>query len=92
MSEGPDHGITIKQAAILLPNGVVCTMERPNRHHNIIQALAAAGVHKPVRGDQGFMDSNGDFCNRALARCLAVESGQATETHHPRELFSEDLW
>jgi hypothetical protein len=51
------------------------------------------GLPTPIRGEQGFIDSDKGFVRRALARDIAVhEAKQVDKTTHPTQLFSEDLW
>lgn len=78
-------------AAIMLPSrGLFLS---GFRHSDII------ALHKmiflealPADHEQGFMDSKGDFVDREEAFIIAKEAGQMIANHHPKLLFSEDLY
>jgi hypothetical protein len=67
----------------------------PARHHHIMHPLALSAM-KLVVGpeDQGFLDSEGTFRERAQAYTMAMDNGQldGKVIDHGRQLFSEDLW
>lgn len=67
-------------------NGLVFSMRKPARHHDVIRAMAATGVPTPIGPGagftQGFMTAFG-FKDRALA---------ARIINHEGLLTSEDLW
>lgn len=88
-------------AAAIQHKGMVCFVERPGRHHDVIREMARAGIPTPITGAQGFITSTGRFVGREEGRRIAVAQGQlipcAGEDGVPfvrehRELFSEDVW
>ena len=79
--------VAIRQA------GVVYTLPRPARHHDVIRLMAERyGLPTPVAGEQGFLDSELGFLDRGQAASRALDSGQVAALRCPPELFSEDLW
>lgn len=89
-------------AAAIKQNGMVCSVPRPGRHHDVIRAMAAAGIPIPIVGEQGFVTSDGDFVGRREARQIAERAAQIIAgridadgvpytADHPL-LFSEDVW
>lgn len=72
---------------------LVMSMQMPARHHDLLWAVAAAGIN-PHDCDQGFLDRRGVYLSRMTARTLAIAHGQVKEDDLPSgaELFSEDLW
>ena len=66
------------------------------RHHNVIRDLAAMGFPKPINGEQGFIDENGKFYNRAEAAKYVIENKQELVKHscpfNPNFLYSEDIF
>lgn len=86
-------GVTIVAVAIRHENGSVATMPKPNRHGDVIHAMVSNGHSKPVKGEQGFLLSNGEFVGRKFALRLARENGQLLLNRGLRsELYSEDIW
>lgn len=81
----------VATAAILI-DGVIHTLPRPGRHHDIIRHLVRKGFKKPVVGEQGFVLTDGRFVVRELAAKIALAAGQCKELRSPPRLFSEDLW
>lgn len=79
-------------AAAIQQDGMVCFVPRPGRHHDVIRAMARAGIPIPINGTQGFLTSNGEFVHRRLALGIAEFSGQLLEGKGHGELFSEDVW
>ncbi len=82
----------ILTAAIQMPNGVILSLPRPNRHHDI---LNNSHVHRQCQGKevQGFLAMDDDvlvFLNReealAAAKRLNLVPGKCNA------LFSENLW
>lgn len=63
-----------------------------HRHHVCISTLAATGVPRSVRYTQGFITDRHRYVPRVEARAIAMAAGQVTDTDHPTELFSEDLY
>lgn len=96
-----DSTSPIKQAAILR-DGVLWTLPRPARHHNILWAMHDIDnntnpherpkiIH--ARGIQGFIDEDGNFLERKEAALRATRCGQLKKPlDAPPNLFSEDLW
>lgn len=66
-------------------SGVVLSMDRPFRHHDIIHALAdwADRPVKTMEYEQGFLSATGAFWTREHAARMCGREGQ---------LYSEDLW
>lgn len=83
-------------AAAIKLDGFVAIAERPGRHHDIINNLAATGFPTPVGGVQGFINNEGEFLDRKNAMRVAIEAEQLIPRegqHGPDgDLFSEDLW
>lgn len=83
-------------AAAIFLDGFVAVARPKERHHDIIQNLAACGFPTPVGGVQGFLTSEGIFVDRKMAMIMARANHQLL----PREgqhgvggdLFSEDVW
>ena len=66
------------------------------RHHEIGLRMLKEGIcGRPYPGgsSQGFVTDDGQFLNREDAMMVAILAGQVVKgkTHHPRQLFSEDL-
>lgn len=89
-------GETIERAAIRDDAGVVYSVPRPGRHHDVINHMLDiddAGFIPPVTGEQGFTTSTGRFVGREEAMQIAQAAGQLiAEPHVPDMLFSEDVW
>ena len=83
---------TIEAVAIKSSLGVVYTLPEPFRHHDVIRLLVRDGERTPVSGEQGFIDSFGNFLNREEAAQVALNNGQVNNLIAPPSLFSEDLW
>lgn len=77
---------TIERAAILI-DGVIWSVPRPKRHHNIIWLYvydttelptdASEKIRRfPQESPQGFLTSNGRFVDRVEAKRIAVATGQ----------------
>lgn len=81
-------------AAAIRSHGVICSIPAPARHHNIIHAMARAGWGDAPHGEQGFLDSRGEFLSRAEAYVVAEAAKQITSRgpHRVGWLFSEDVW
>lgn len=86
-------------AAAIRRQGLVFTLPRPARHHDVMRAMFAQGV--PAAGDgvdQGFLTDEGMFLRRAAALGHAIEADQVKVDSDGRpkilggELTSEDLW
>ena len=78
-------------AAAIMIDGVVQSLPKPNRHHNIIHKFPKPG-HQ--HGEQGFIDSELGFVSREVAKVIAIASGQLQKpkNSYSEKLFSEDLW
>jgi len=87
---------TIEAVAIMYSDGRIETLQKPNRHHNIIKKVYTETGEKCTSHlcIQGFLTNTGRFVSRAEARIIAIDSGQISpeNTLHKVELFSEDLW
>lgn len=94
-------------AAAIKISGVVCSLPRPARHHDVLRGLLHGFVSRTDRGyleeTQGFLTDQGIFLNRAEAMKHVIECGQGTprrdelistgySAYNGDELFSEDLW
>lgn len=88
----------IVAAALRFKNGLICSVPRPGRHHNVMHAGVDLGMGKPISRDlaeQGFLDADGQFLNRTEAMLRVIECKQpfkASGTPDSLELFSEDVW
>lgn len=80
--------ITIERAAILLNEEI----HTGRRHCNIIHGLAIKGFKIPIKGEQGFIDNNGNFWTRKEAAKIALNNGQIKELNWPPLLYTEDLY
>lgn len=91
----PRADLTIVCAAIRGDDGVVYSLPRPARHHNVIDHMRAQGYAGLVSGDrQGFLLSDGTFTWRRPALHVAKRAGQLIRepTAPAHGLFSEDVW
>ena len=78
-------------AAAILREGVVWSVPKPGRHHDVIRLMAHRLDLMVGGGTQGFLTEAGVFLNRAQALRLASKNGQLLRG--PRNvLTSEDLW
>lgn len=90
-----DGNETIEGVAICYGDGRVESLDRPNRHHDIIRKVhMETGEVCKASFAQGFITNTGRFVSRCEARMIAIDSGQVLpeETVHNKYLFSEDLW
>lgn len=85
--------LTVTAAAIKI-EAQVYHLPRPARHHHVIHFLVEIGHKPPIRGEQGFLLSDGTFVGRITAAKVAVEAGQIKKSDlvAPPWLFSEDVW
>lgn len=65
------------------------------RHGHIIKSMVDVGyltdMNRPVLGtEQGFIDNEGTYWNRAEALVIAMAADQVSSEHST--LYSEDLW
>lgn len=80
-------------AAAIKQDGMVCFVPQPGRHHDVIRAMARAGIPIPIKGEQGFVTDEGQFVSRRLARGIAEMASQIVNKNgNPEELYSEDVW
>lgn len=81
-------------AIYMKEDGIVHTLPKPNRHHNIIWMLAPTGKYKlPIFGEQGFITNTGRFVDRIEARKIAEAANQLIErARDKKQLYSEDVW
>jgi hypothetical protein len=86
--------LKVVAVAVRTDDGLVHTLPRPARHHDVVHLLAEKFNHpSSALDEQGFLLSDGRFCRRKPAKRVAEEAGQLL----PRasdlpELYSEDLW
>lgn len=91
MPTPPD--LRVEKAAIKTAEGTVWSMDRPNRHCNIIWKIVAESGVPSVHGEtQGFLLSDGRFATRKASAYIAIKNGQIKELKWPPYLYSEDLW
>jgi len=87
--------VNVVGVALRKDSGLVLYLPAPNRHCDIFR-LASKLLPKskwPIRGEQGFLDSDGRFLDRRTAMEVARISGQVDPSReHNDDLFSEDLW
>jgi len=82
-------------AAALILDGVVHSLSKPNRHHNIIHKLYEDnGRTKSICPEsQGFITSKDRYVDRAEGLKIAIAANQIIKKHgNPDMLFSEDMW
>ena len=73
--------------------GLVFSLPKPKRHHDILHAAAA--LHRPLKQhEQGFLTSFGRYVDRVEAANLALTAKQVRDhvLISPPHLYSEDLW
>lgn len=88
-----DNQLTILQAAVRTGDGVIHTLPRPNRHHDIIRLMAAMGHPQCGCCNDGFLLSDGRFASRSAAKRIAFLAGQVRRGRTISEtMTSEDLW
>ena len=89
-------------AVAIKRKGVIWTLPKPARHHNVIWAMCDVDNNSTpdkrptlihAEGEQGFIDDAGTFHDRKQAAIIAQSCGQLTKPLiAPPNLFSEDLW
>lgn len=82
-------GVMILQAAIKDPTGVVHTLLKPARHHNILHLMSLQQRQGAI---QGFITDDNIFVDRIEAASLALKHKQIGHLQWPPNLYSEDLW
>ena len=81
----------IATAAVKLSGGLIVSLPRPARHHDILNALARVNV---ICLEQGFLTNEGNFVTRSEGWRIAQDAGQIKyECGGPYgELYSDNLW
>jgi len=83
-------------SAAIRKNGIIYSVEKPGRHHNIIHNTPKLEVGKPasyvIDGEQGFLTDEGKFLNRNDSENHARACGQLVGKLIGSVLTSEDLW
>lgn len=81
----------IATAAVTLSNGLIVSLPRPARHHDIINELARANI---ICLEQGFLTDEGNFVTRSEGWHIAQDAGQIVyECGGPYGvLYSDNLW
>ena len=82
--------VTISKAAVK-QNGLVYSLPRPSRHHNVLCLMNSLQCPRFDR-KQGFLTSDGQFVDRIEGARIAIESGQIKGLKWPPKLYTEDLW
>jgi hypothetical protein len=83
----------IVDCAAIKQDGKVWSIKRPARHHDIIRLMIKNGLPKPIKGEQGFVLSNGLFVDRITAKRIASNANQLLpRASKSTLLFSEDMW
>lgn len=90
----PSLNLTSKiDRVAIIYNGVIYSLPRPNRHHDVIRHIHEVTGATTIDGDQGFMTNDGQFVGRRQARLIAERSGQLLpRASKGKELYSEDVW
>ena len=88
--------IDITHVAIRFRNKIY-SLPAPARHCDVIKHIVETTGYTTISVDmhreQGFLDTNGLFLDRAAAYVRAQGNGQLTAKGHKEGvLFSEDLW
>jgi len=86
--------LTVEKAAIKSAvDGKVISVDRPGRHHDVIRIMVEKGYPKPIKGEQGFVLSNGVFARRRASYVVAKRADQIIRSEvNPNYLTSEDVW
>lgn len=91
----PKPPVRVELAAIKsMVDGLVFSVPRPGRHHDVIKLMAMKGYPIPIRGHQGFLLNTGDFVGRHVGLEIATEADQLLDRcdRDYNQLFSEDVW
>ena len=83
--------IQVLKAAIKY-KGIVYSLPKPARHHDVIKLIHEKTGDINIIGDQGFLLDEGLFVNRYIAMKFATRAGQLKNKEPISELYSEDLW
>lgn len=82
----------IERAAIW-HRGLVHSVARPGRHHDVIRTMAEKhGLGPEAQRHQGFYTSHERFVDRKEGAKIAIAAGQIEALKWPPDLYSEDLW
>jgi hypothetical protein len=93
LPKGMLEGEKIVAAAICMnKNGLVVSLPRPARHHNVHMAAVELGMEIVGEHEQGFLTSEGRFVRRAPARRIAQAAGQLKGDPISNAFTSEELW
>lgn len=95
IEEGQNPVLFIKCAAINGDDGRVWSLVPPMRHWDIVEYMRQMGYQGSVDrpGQQGFLLSNNNFCNRLDAYEIAEKAGQIKmPIESGRRLTTEHLW
>lgn len=84
--------MSVVAAAIRALDGRVLTLLPPARHHTLLNVARCLDDRSMLRGEQGFIDSDGRFMSRGRAASMALGAGQIAKLRWPPALYSEDLW
>lgn len=76
----------------IIQDGIMYMLPKPKRHRHVIKMMVKKYGFERVTGERGFYNEHDVFISREDALSIALLTGQITESEHPRELFSEDLW
>ena len=83
----------MQQAAVRTGDGIIHTLPRPARHHNIIHALALMRHRQCECCEDGFLLTTGEFVTRDQALPIALAAGQVKGGQIIGGcLTSEDMW
>lgn len=87
--------LVVTNAAVKGNDGIVYSVPKPGRHHNVLSIMYNNGLDKGylAKAEQGFLLSSGSFAGRQEARKVAEIAGQLLDSAYDlNELFSEDVW
>ena len=80
-------------AAAVRYGDIICMVEKPGRHHNVLHRTYELSKGQMMHGEQGFVTSDGRFVDREEGCIIAKLANQIVEKHGPPCcLFSEDMW
>ena len=83
-------------SAALEISGMILSLERPARHHDILHLAYDLDFNVPgLSPCQGFLDDKGRFMNREQAYDHVIEIGQWLReplNDSLKKLFSENVW
>lgn len=84
--------ITIKQTAIKAEDGKVFSLPAPKRYSAIVKTMIDAGQPTPIKGERGFLDSEGNFVSSATAFLIAQSADQIISGAVAAPLYPEDIF